>query len=407
MMLLTIGALFITQAYWFQKTFSLKERELDERINISLRSIAHGIKLSVGDSSSIIPAISQVASNEYYVETNCYLKLDNLDSLIRHEFLTNDITASYDYYLVKPEGEIVLGNHVSNLVEITEFACKTREDEGEILNFKVRINDKTTYLFNSMGIWIFSSLSLLVLLAVFTFIMVAIFKGKKLANLKKDFVNNMTHELKTPIANISVASDAIRNNNREMDPDKVKKYADIIFLENERLHKLVNRVLMVATMEKESETVRMESIDLHTIIQHVITNFEPLILQRGGVIKTKLSAEEYQLEADKVHLTNVISNLIDNAIKYSIDNPEIEITTKNQSHGIDITISDKGIGISKENQDRIFEKFFRGETGDLHTTKGYGLGLNYVKLVLEKHNGTISFKSRENEGSNFTIFLPI
>lgn len=408
LMLLTIGALFITQVYWYNKSFNLEEQQLDERVNIALRSVAHQLLILDNDSSSRIAPISKLSSNEYYIRTDCYFSLATLDSIVQHEFFDRGLDLEFDYIILNSESnEIILGNTLTELFSTEVVACKKRDDDKENKDFKVLINNKTTYLLSSMGIWMYSSLTLLVLLAVFTFIIVSIIKGKKLSELKKDFVNNMTHELKTPIANISVASDAIRNKNIQMDDVKLNKYADIIYNENVRLHNLVDRVLQISAIEKNDESLSFEAVNLHDIITQVSHSFEPLIQQKKGTIRSDLTAKSFTLEGDKVHLTNVINNLIENAIKYSKDKPEIFIRTTNGKDGINIVIEDKGIGISKENEQRIFEKFFRAETGNLHNTKGYGLGLSYVKLIVEKHRGLVTFRSIENEGSTFNIFLPL
>lgn len=413
LMLITISGLFITQVYWFKKSFTLHQRQFDEKINIALRNVAHQLLVSNKDTSSRIPPISKISSNEFYVNTNSHFKLKNLDSIIKQEFFKRNININYDYTILKSDDfDIILGNTVSNSDSInqpttTEIACKTRIDSTEHLDFKIRINNKTTHLINSMGIWMYSSLSLLFILAVFTFIMISIIKGKRLSELKKDFVNNMTHELKTPITNISVASDAIRNKSIQMDKVKLKKYADIIYNENVRLHNLVDKVLQVSAIEKDDESLTYEEIDIHKIIKNVLVSFEPLLQQKEGHINSKLKADSFILYADKTHLSNVIYNLVENAIKYSDTNPEITINTNNTSNGINITVSDKGIGIKKEDQQHIFEKFFRAETGNLHNTKGHGIGLSYVKLIVEKHHGKLTFKSKLKKGSTFNIYLPL
>ncbi|RBW56999.1 hypothetical protein DS884_12560 [Tenacibaculum sp. E3R01] len=407
LMLLTIFGLFITQVYWFKKSFSLEGRQFDEKINIALRNVANTLLILDNNNLSKIPPISKTASNEYYIKTNSYYNLATLDSCIRKEFLLRNINVNFDYSILKAKNqELILGNTITNLFDDPSIACIGRMDDKENLDFKIRINNKTSHLLNSMGIWLYSSISLLILLAVFTFIILSIIKEKKLAMLKKDFVNNMTHELKTPITNISVASDAIRNRN-DMDNQKLKKYADIIYNENTRLHNLVDTVLQISTIEKKEESLSFKIIDLHTIINNVITSFQPLIQEKEGSLKSKLNANQYLINADETHLTNVIYNLIENAIKYSKNYPEIILTTKNEKDGIFIEIKDKGIGMSKETQQRIFEKFFRAESGNIHNTKGYGLGLNYVKIIIEKHLGNITFKSTRNVGSCFKIYLPI
>ncbi|WP_431167344.1 sensor histidine kinase [Tenacibaculum halocynthiae] len=407
LMLLTIFGLFITQVYWFKKSFSLEGRQFDEKINIALRNVANTLLILDNNNLSKIPPISKTASNEYYIKTNSYYNLATLDSCIRKEFLLRNINVNFDYSIIKAQNqELLLGNTITNLFDDPSIACIGRMDDKENLDFKIRINNKISHLLNSMGIWLYSSISLLILLAVFTFIILSIIKEKKLAMLKKDFVNNMTHELKTPITNISVASDAIRNRN-DMDNQKLKKYADIIYNENTRLHNLVDTVLQISTIEKKEESLSFKIIDLHTIINNVITSFQPLIQEKEGSLKSKLNANQYLINADETHLTNVIYNLIENAIKYSKNYPEITLTTKNEKDGIFIEIKDKGIGMSKETQQRIFEKFYRAESGNIHNTKGYGLGLNYVKIIIEKHLGNITFKSTRNVGSCFRIYLPI
>jgi len=412
LMLITISGLFITQVYWFKKSFTLHERQFDEKINIVLRNVAHQLLISDKDSSSRIPPISKVASNEFYINTNTYFKLSRLDSLLKNEFQKRNININYDYTIINSDNfDILLGNTVSdaytpNQSGTIEIACKTRVDNKENLDFKIRINNKATHLINSMGIWMYSSLSLLFILAVFTFIMISIIKGKRLSELKKDFVNNMTHELKTPITNISVASDAIRNKSIQMDEDKPKKYADIIYNEHVRLHNLVDKVLQVSAIEKNDESLTFEEIDIHNIINKVLISFEPVLQQNKGNIQSNLQANTHRIYADKTHISNVICNLVENAIKYSKNKPEITISTNNVSNGMNINISDKGIGIKKEDQQRIFDKFFRAETGNLHNTKGYGIGLSYVKLIVEKHHGKLTFKSKLKKGSTFNIYLP-
>lgn len=406
-MLITISALFITQAYWFKKSFVLQESQFDEKINITLRSVADQLLKLDNDSTSNIPPVTKISSNEYYVRLDSYFNLADLDSLLKKEFRQRDININYDYLIINFEEQAILGNTVDELFDVFNSACKKRDDDKENFDFKVKINNKPTYLLNSMGIWVYSSLCLIVILIVFTFIIISILKGKKLNTLKKDFVNNMTHELKTPIANISVASDAIRNKSVQMDSEKLEKYADIIYKENERLHHLVDKVLQISTLEKEEESLTFETIDLHQIINSVIESFEPIIQQRNGLVEINLNAKYCKLKADKTHTTNVIYNLIDNAIKYSNGNPYITIISKNAEDGINISISDKGIGIGVENKERIFDKFFRAETGNLHNTKGFGLGLSYVKLMAEKHKGSISFISEKGIGTTFNLFLPI
>ena len=407
LMLVTLSALFITQAYWFKRAFNIQKQQLDQKVNIALRHVADELLKINGDTTSIILPISQIASNEYYIPVRSNFKPSHLDSLLRYEFQTRNLPIEFDYLITKPfTNTVFVGNTISYLSIPSEVACLSREPSDQKKDFRIRINNKTGYLLNLMGIWMYSSLTLLLLLAVFTFIIISIIKGKKLELLKKDFVNNMTHELKTPISNISVASDAIRNPRIQMDENKLANYVNIIHQENKRLHHLVDRVLQISSIEKEQESFNFEEVDLHQVIKKVTSNFDPIIQQKDGSIQCSLQANQVKVNGDQVHLSNVFYNLIENAIKYSSDILEINIITTNSVNGVKVEISDKGIGISKENQDRIFDKFFRAETGDLHNTKGYGLGLSYVKLVIEKHFGSITFNSSKDWGTRFHIYIP-
>lgn len=407
LMLLLVIALFATQVYWFTQAFNLNERQLDEKINVALRQVANNLLLQNNDSTVRIPPVVKTASNEYFVRTRTYFDMLTLDQTIRKEFEKRTITVDFDYLIVEDERNLpLLGNSVFGLNDSSLIACKTRDDIKLKLNFKVRINNATIHVVQRMAIWLYSSISLLLLVAVFIFILVAIMRGKKLADFKKDFVNNMTHELKTPIANISVASDAIRNNSSKMDEEKLHKYADIIYQENVRLHHLVDRVLQISAIEKNEESFTFETVNLHTCITQVTHSFDPVIQQKHGKITLQLNASKHHLKADKTHLTNVISNLVENAIKYAPNAPKIDISTQSSAKGITIKITDNGIGISAKNQSRIFDQFYRAEAGNIHTTKGYGLGLSYVKLIIENHGGTISFTSKPNKGTTFSVFLP-
>lgn len=417
-MLLTLAALFVTQAYWFKKSFNEEQAQLDEKIQIALRDVAHQLLVLDNDTTSLIPPIKKTSSNEYLVQTDCFFQLITLDSLLYREFVLRDILVDFDYLVLrKNNDQILLGNTISTkkersprgytVLEQNEIACKTRPDYKEDLDFKIRINNETTYLMGSMGIWMYSSFTLLLLLVVFTFILVAIIRSKKLDLLKKDFVNNMTHELKTPIANIAVASDTLRNKHQQMESEKLSKYADIIYKENNRLHHLVDKVLQLSEIEKEEESLQLVDFNIHEIIEKAKGSFEPIIKSKNGQLSAYLKAKKAIILGDQTHLSNVITNLIENAIKYSPSTPKIEIETSSTETELRIAVTDNGIGINKLNQDKIFDKFFRAETGNVHNTKGYGLGLSYVKMIMDMHHGNVSFTSQEGQGSTFVLTLPL
>jgi two-component system phosphate regulon sensor histidine kinase PhoR len=256
--------------------------------------------------------------------------------------------------------------------------------------------------------WYYMFGIILFVLVFFGFSISIIFRQKKLSEIKNDFINNMTHELKTPIATIGLSSETLMNLGK-VDQDKLLRYASIIYKENKRLESQVERVLNVANLDKGEVKLNLTTIDLHEIIEEAKDNFEfNQLEEKGGSIRLTLSADQNVISADIVHVTNIINNLIDNAIKYCDAIPQILIETTNPKTGkVTIRIKDNGKGIARENLKYIFDKFYRVPTGNLHDVKGFGLGLFYVKTIIEALNGTIQVKSIVGKGSEFLITLPI
>ena len=224
--------------------------------------------------------------------------------------------------------------------------------------------------------------------------------------MKSDFINNMTHEFKTPIATISLASEMLMKQNIQEDPARTRRYARIIYDENTRLQNHVEQVLSVSLLERGQFSLKKREINVHDVISEAVENFSITIKERDGDIKTHFCATNFMIYADREHLTNVITNLLDNANKYSSGKPWIRIGTQSTDDGLIITVEDRGIGISLENQQLIFRKLYRVPTGNLYNVKGFGIGLYYVKTIVEAHGGHIILKSELNKGSRFDVYLP-
>jgi two-component system phosphate regulon sensor histidine kinase PhoR len=260
----------------------------------------------------------------------------------------------------------------------------------------------------SMGIMGGSSLMItLFIIIMFSLTLYIMFKQKRLSEMKNDFVNNMTHELKTPISTISLASQMLNDRSIPDEQKNLGHISRIIQTESRQLGYQVERVLQMAIFDHGELKLKREPVDLHDIIETVAQNFLLQMDKRGGKLEFQPEADQSVVTGDLMHLTNVVSNLMENAMKYTSRKPEISISTLNENNTIVVSVADNGIGISKEDQKRIFDKFYRVPTGNVHNVKGFGLGLSYVKLIVEEHGGTIRIKSESTVGSRFDIRLPL
>jgi two-component system, OmpR family, phosphate regulon sensor histidine kinase PhoR len=245
-----------------------------------------------------------------------------------------------------------------------------------------------------------------IILFCFAYTIQVILRQKKLSEMKTDFINNMTHEFKTPIATISLAADSITNPMVAGNPEKISRFANIIKQENKRMNSQVEKVLQMAVIDKRDFNLKLTNLDMHEIINQAVRNASLLIEKREGKIETDLRAEKYMIQGDLTHVSNIINNLLENANKYSPERPEISVYTRNVSNGLEVIVKDKGIGMTKEARKHIFDKFYRVHTGNLHDVKGFGLGLSYVKAMMTAHKGQIDVKSELGKGSSFILSFP-
>jgi two-component system phosphate regulon sensor histidine kinase PhoR len=230
---------------------------------------------------------------------------------------------------------------------------------------------------------------------------------RRLDQMKTEFINNMTHEIKTPISTIGLACEMLRDETVSQDSATRSNFLGIISDENQRMRVLVETILQSAKMSNKNFSINPKEIDINHLVKNVLQSFRLTIGNRGGSIESHLDAQPPMLEADELHITNLVYNLVDNAIKYSVDAPHIVVSTHCETEHIILSVKDHGIGIAKENQKRVFEKFYRVSTGNVHNVKGFGIGLNYVAQVVRLHHGHIALESELGKGSTFTVTLPV
>ncbi|MCB9190343.1 MAG: HAMP domain-containing histidine kinase [Flavobacteriales bacterium] len=404
---ISIVGLFATQLYWMDKAFDLREREFNDRVNIALRSVAQEIMLLAKDSSDV-PPVRQLSSNYFVVSTNDTLHPFLLESLLDNEFRSRNLKTNFEYSIYDCfTDSMVYGGMVVLSEEPTLNTDKTTipKWDGDSHYFGVYFPEKQSYLLSQMSIWLFSSSILLVVIIFFAYTLWVILKQKRLSEIKNDFINNMTHEFKTPISTISSSAELLKTGNLDSDAEKRARYYQMIADESNRLKLQVEKVLQMAQFEKSEIDLQLVECDLHALIKQAAGSVQFLLDARNGRIEFALEAKNHQLKVDELHFTNIIRNLLDNAIKYCNDDPRIKISTMDVSNGIEISVHDNGIGITPSEKKQVFEKFYRVPTGNVHNIKGFGLGLYYVKSLVEAHHGKVKVASTA-EGSTFIITLP-
>ncbi len=335
-----------------------------------------------------------------------------LDSLITLELLNKGIDTDYEYGIFSPSRNRMViektGNYSKKLLENNLAFILFPSDVFSNPDYlMIYFPHERKFLFKQLsGILSISVFLILIIIVSFLFTINFIFKEKKFAEMKTDFINNMTHEFKTPISTIALACEALKDKDLKMIKDVSDSYISIVNEENKRLGAMAEKILQTAVLEKGKLKLNKEKIDIHHIIFDVIKNIGIQVEINDGRIVKDFRASNPVIEADKVHLTNVIFNLLENANKYSPIKPLITIRTKNIPGGIEVSVKDNGVGINKSDQKKIFDKLYRVPTGDIHNFKGFGLGLSYVKAIVAKHGGTVTLESEINVGSTFRVFIP-
>ncbi len=408
-------------------TYKVREKKSEDgkTIQKSVQTVTEngqfGFELSVqageqivgnqGQSTVVNEMLQNLFESNRFKSINERVDLKLLDSLMRVELLNRGIRAKFQKGIFDYNGNEVLVDSVDNVNKLRQSPFYAQLFPSDMMSsphfLTVFFPHQKGYLLKTMWMMLLTSVLLLItIVCTFTYTIKTIFRQKKLSEVKNDFISNMTHELKTPIATISLACEALSDKDMSGDEKVKSNYVGMINQENKRLGMLVESVLKSATWDKGEVKLKKEKLDLHKVINTVVENISIQVKSKSGSITKELNAEKSEVIADQVHFTNVIYNLLDNANKYSPANPEIKISTQNFREGVLISISDKGMGIKKENINKVFDKFYRVPTGNIHNVKGFGLGLNYVKAITEKHGGEIGVTSDYGKGTTFRIYLP-
>jgi two-component system, OmpR family, phosphate regulon sensor histidine kinase PhoR len=342
------------------------------------------------------------------------LELDNkeIEYSLKQSLSFAGIQTPFEFAIVK-DGVVQPGTFTrSNKKDFLRSNYMVRLFPGNIIRqdliLSVIFPERRNYVLGSIS-WLLvgSLLFSMFILATFGLSLYLIIRQKKISEIKSDFINNMTHEFKTPIATISLAADTIANPKIINNEASIRHFIGMIKKENSRMNKKVETILQIASLDKKEMDFRFENVSLHTIIQHSVETIDIQVQQRNGRVDLHLDASEHNVYGDSEHLVNLVNNLLDNALKYSPESPEITVLTRNADSGIILSVEDKGIGMSKSVQTKIFERFYRQSSGNVHDVKGFGLGLNYARAITEAHKGNITVFSEPGKGSRFDVFLPL
>ncbi len=362
------------------------------------------------DKSEMIQIVlNKLLSNDKSISLD--LDVSVIQNMISKALSTRNINIDFGFIVINTTSkEIVLSN--SENIKIFNSIYKINLFENDLiesdLELRLYFPNKNTFLMKGSQMNLFFSLIFIIIVIIcFYYVVLKVFEQKKLSDIKNEFIDNMTHELKTPISTISLACEALMDADLNRSSKIKDKYIGIIDDENKRLSSQVERVLQIATLEKGNLQLDFKRLDIHLILSKAVDIIKFKIEKRKGIITQKLEARNSFINGNRVHLLNIINNLLDNSNKYSVENPDILVKTYNKNDSLFVEIADKGIGIKKGNFNKIFEKFFREPQGNVHNVKGFGLGLSYVKNMLEKHDASIQVTSNKNKGSVFLIKFKI
>lgn len=406
-----MSGIVFSQFYWVNTAVELRKAQFDNSVRIVAKSVI-GQFLDKKNDSIFREHLRLLSCRKMHLELTDVIQPFVLDSILEEEFICMNVNNDFYYGIYnKNNNRFVSGTFLSFENKIIDspfqFSLKSIYRPGNYY-LAFYFPNKTNIVVKKMWVMlVFSILFMIILITTFFIVIYTILRQKRISEIKNDFINNLTHEFKTPIATTSLAAEMLIREDVAVNPQKVSKYANVILFESLRLQSQVEQILQIASLEQGSFNFNFTETNLHDLLSNVVGSFELRIKKNNVLLTTSFKAENDLVVTDEVHITNVFYNLIDNAIKYSPEKPIINIKTWNTKKEIIIRFSDKGIGISNEYQKEVFKNLFRVPTGNLHDVRGFGLGLYYSKSVVESLGGFIKLSSVSGKGSKFEVHLPL
>lgn len=403
-----LGLMFI-QMSWIENAILVQKSKYKNDLDLSFRGIKDGIKNAIAQQVGYNPSIldwegDDPNTTEFLWSMLSHIPSRDIDTIIGHELKQHNIDLPFEYKIEGPLPWVLNCSDGFTKDMSSDSYTRALTYDGSY-TFYLHIRQPKNYIIRRTWWMILASVIFTaIIICAFYITIRTVLRQKKLSEMKTDFINNMTHEFKTPMATISLAVDALGYEKVKKNETQLAYYAGIIREENERMHKQVEKILQTAQLEKNSININLQKIDVHEVIKNAAANIVIRMAHENGILDQYLNAQKHDILADEVHFSNIITNLLDNAIKYSKDPKHIVVeTTNGNNKNIIIKIKDNGIGMSKETVAHIFEKFYRAHTGNLHNVKGFGLGLSYVKSVIDAHSAKIKVESTVGKGSAFIL----
>lgn len=407
-----IAGLIFMQVNFINKAFELNAGQFNDKVSLALIAVAEQVNKNKRDSTSSIEAVEQVTEDYFTVNVNDTVNHRFVENLLHLEFAKYGVEADYQYVIYDCFADSIIWRGYSNKPGEEDLFTINRSLPSNVLpkdshKIGVYFPGKKQYILSQMNVFVFSGMGLFVIICFFIYILYVILKQKKLSEIKSDFINNMTHEFKTPISTINLSADALGKPGIEKNPDRIRRYAQIIKDEGLRLRNHVDKILKIAVLDGNTPEFKSEPVDMHEQIEKAAEIIRIRIDERNGRLETNFHAQHKMVKGDADHLSNILLNVLGNALKYTEKEPYIRINTKNEGKYMVISISDNGIGIPDKYKKYIFNKFYRVSTGNVHNVKGFGLGLYYVNKIVKLHGGSITVESEPDKGSTFSIKLPV
>lgn len=399
------------QAYYVISTWNINEDEFRQKVNLALYNVAKDLAELNDVELPTREVINQRTSNYYIVNVEYEIDKANLEYFLQKHLEALALNVDFEYAVFNCNtNNMEYGGYCSYEPgrEIKDLEADLPKDNKFVYYFGVKFPTRSSFLLGKMQLNIFLAGVLLLVVLFFGYSMSVILRQRRLSNMQKDFINNMTHEFKTPISTIKISTDVFLNNEMIRDNDRLFQYANIIQQQNQRLNNQVEKVLQLAKIEGNNFDLKREPLILTDLLTDLIEGARLRVEEMNGHFTASMPDEPVHVYADPLHLTNILHNLIDNAIKYCVKKPDIGIELKklNKRKAI-LTIQDHGIGIKREYQAKIFDKFYRVPTGNVHNVKGFGLGLFYVKSVCDSHGWKLQLDSEEGKGTIVSIYITI